>query len=229
MTDRSAFELVATAVQGDIAVAAAAATNDSAVRAMYQRTIAALMAEIRTEASMGRITWAEAARRAQEARNFAMEAMRGRSSPIGRALAESMKAQGKTLNELVARYTIRLFGPNANFNALSAAQQDLVYAEIVAAGARSNPAVNRSMLRLSRAGRGLIVLSIAVSVYNIATAEDPVRQTGREVAVTGGGILGGAAGGALAGLACGPGSPVCVTIGAFVGGALGAIGVDLFF
>ena len=74
------------------------------------------------------------------------------------------------------------------------------------------------MLRWSRAGRGLVALSIAVAVYNIATADDPMRQTGREVAVTGGGLAGGATGGALAGLACGPGAPVCVTIGVFVGG-----------
>ncbi|QCP13991.1 hypothetical protein FCL38_28915 [Pseudoduganella umbonata] len=38
------------------------------------------------------------------------------------------------------------------------------------------------------------------------------------------GIGGSIAAGALAGLACGPGAPVCVTIGAFVGGALAAFG-----
>ena len=85
------------------------------------------------------------------------------------------------------------------------------------------------MARLSRAGRGLLVLSVAISVYSIATSDDPVRATGRELAVTGAGIGGGIAGGALAGLACGPGAPVCVTIGAFVGGALAAFGVDLFW
>lgn len=47
----------------------------------------------------------------------------------------------------------------------------------------------------------------------------------KEVAVTGAGI----AGGALAGLACGPGAPVCVAIGAFVGGALAAFGTDYFW
>ncbi len=45
----------------------------------------------------------------------------------------------------------------------------------------------------------------------------------------GGGIAGGIAGGAAAGLVCGPGAPVCVGIGAFVGGALAAFGVSLFF
>jgi hypothetical protein len=85
------------------------------------------------------------------------------------------------------------------------------------------------MRTLSRAGRGLIVLSIGVSVYTVATADDPVDAAGRELAVTGGGVGGGIAGGALAGLACGPGMPVCVTVGAFVGGALAAFGVDYFW
>ena len=36
-------------------------------------------------------------------------------------------------------------------------------------------------------------------------------------------------GAGVAGLACGPGAPVCVTLGAFVGGALAAIGIDSFW
>lgn len=50
---------------------------------------------------------------------------------------------------------------------------------------------------------------------------------GKEVAIAGVGIGGDIAGGALAGLACGPGSPVCVTVGAFVGGALAEFGMGL--
>jgi hypothetical protein len=61
------------------------------------------------------------------------------------------------------------------------------------------------------------VLSLAISVYSVSTAEDHAAAAGREVAVTRAGIGGGMAGGALAGLACGPGAPVCVTIRAFVG------------
>lgn len=85
------------------------------------------------------------------------------------------------------------------------------------------------MRNLSRFGRGLIVLSIAVSVYNVMSAEDKTQAAGREIAVTGAGIVGGMASGALAGLACGPGAPVCVTVGAFVGGALAAFGMDMLF
>jgi hypothetical protein len=85
------------------------------------------------------------------------------------------------------------------------------------------------MRRLSRAGRGLLVVSVGLSAYEIATADDKLKVAGRELTVTGAGIGGGIAGGALAGLACGPGAPVCVTVGAFVGGAVAAFGVDLFW
>lgn len=73
------------------------------------------------------------------------------------------------------------------------------------------------------------MLSLCVSVYNIATAADKTAATLHEGAALGAGIAGGMAGGALAGLACGPGAPVCVTIGAFVGGAAAAFGVDLIW
>ena len=86
-----------------------------------------------------------------------------------------------------------------------------------------------TMRNLSRAGRGLLVVSIALSVYSVASAEDKAGAARRELAATGAGIGGGIAGGALAGLACGPGAPVCVTVGAFVGGALAAFGVDFFW
>ncbi len=63
------------------------------------------------------------------------------------------------------------------------------------------------MLRLSRAGKRLIVLSLAISVYEIYTAENKVAETGKQIAINGAGIAGGAAGGALAGLVCAPAHP----------------------
>lgn len=130
---------------------------------------------------------------------------------------------------MIARKTMQLFGPDAEFNRLSEGQKSRVYAEIVISAGKSDPRVDIAMRRLSRAGRGLLFLSIAGSVYEVATAEDKVNTAKREVAVTGAGIGGGIAGGAVAGLVCGPGAPVCVSLGAFIGGALAAFGVDLFW
>lgn len=224
--DREAFENAADALQADVTAAGAMAVNDGRVRELYQRTIKNLIDQLRADAQANRITWADAAQQASAARNGTMELLRSQSSPVGRAMAEQLKAQGKTLNELIARYAVKLFGENAQFDALSAADKNRVYGAIVEAAGRSNPRVNLMMTTVSRAGRGLIILSIAISVYKVATSDDPWNTAEREVAITGGGIAGGIAGGALAGLACGPGAPVCVTIGAFVGGAAVAIGID---
>ena len=70
---------------------------------------------------------------------------------------------------------------------------------------------------------------MGITVYNIATAEDKVKATAREGAVLSGGFAGGADGDTLAELACGPGAPVCVTLGVFIGGALVTIGSDIAF
>jgi len=124
---------------------------------------------------------------------------------------------------------VQLHGPQTEFGRLSPSQQNAVYAEIVNSAGKSNPQVTLMMRRFSAAGRGLLVLSLAVSIYQVAIAEDHVAAAQREAAVTGAGIGGGIAGGALAGLACGPGAPVCVTVGAFVGGVLAAFGASYFW
>lgn len=227
--DRLSFESAAAALKADLTSGAGMAAWDAQVREQYQRQIAAFVEDLRARAQTGKISWAQAAAEAQETRNAAMELLRGKSSPVGRALAEALKREGKTMNELVGRYTAKLFGEHARFDALSAAQKNSVYAEIIGAAGRSNPKVNLWMSRASRCGRGLLVLSIGISIYTISTSSNPAETAKREVAVTGAGIAGGVAGGALAGLACGPGAPVCVTVGAFVGGALAAFGVDFFW
>ena len=226
---RSNFEHAISVLQAELANVGAHLSLDASARSAYARQVAAMADELRREVVAGRLTWQQAAAQAQEARNAIMEVIRARSTPVGRAMAEQLKREGRTLNALVARKTVQLHGAAATFEHLTVAQQNAVYAEIVKAAGRSNPRVTTTMARLSRAGRGLLVLSVAISVYSIATSDDPVRATGRELAVTGAGIGGGIAGGALAGLACGPGAPVCVTVGAFVGGALAAFGVDLFW
>ena len=158
-----------------------------------------------------------------------MEITRGRSTPVGRAMAENLKQKRKTLNELVAKKTTEIFGRNAQFSRLSAADKNRVFGEIVKSAGKSNLVVTARMRKLSHAGRGLLVLSLAISVYAVATSDQKASTLKREVATTGAGILGGATGGAHAGLAFGPGAPVSVTVGAFVGGAMAAFGVHYFW
>ncbi len=201
---------------------------DSATRNLYITSIREASIKWRREASSGAISWKRAAEEASFARNEILDHMRGRSSPIGRAAAERMKAQGKTLNELIARKTIENFGPNARFDGLTTAQKNQVYRAVVESAGKSNAAANTMVRRLTYTTRSLLFVSLAISAYNIYSAEDKLAAAGEEAAIAGSGVAGGIAGGALAGLACGPGAPACVAIGAFVGGAAAAFGVSWF-
>lgn len=228
-SDREIFERAIRALEAEIANIGTHATIDGQARQAYARQIRRMADELRTEAMSGRITWKQAAGQAEEARNLIMDMIRGRSTPVGRALAQQIKSEGKTLNELIGRKTQQLFGRGTNFQALTSSQQQAVYGAIVESAGKSNPKVSATMRRLSNAGKGLIVLSLGLSIYRISNAEDKVEAATQEAAITGAGIGGGMAGGAIAGLACGPGAPVCVGVGAFVGGALAAFGVSFFW
>lgn len=228
-SDKAAFDSAIRALEADIANVAAHMSIDAAARQAYTRYIKQFSTELQSKVMQGGLTWREAAEQAHGARNQVMEIIRARSTPVGRAYAQSLKAEGKSLNTLIAEKTQKLFGAKADFNALTEANRNKVYAEVVMSSGKSRPSVTAAMKRLSTAGRALIVISLAISVYNIAQADDKVDAAKREGAVTGAGIVGGMAGGAMAGLACGPGAPVCVAVGAFVGGALVAFGVDFYW
>ena len=227
--DKAVFEDVVRSMEAEIVNAGAHLVIDAEARRAYSRQIQALSEELSHKASTGRLSWKQAASEAQEIRNTVMELMRSRSTPVGSAIAQKMKSEGRTLNELVARKTGQLFGPAAHFDRLSNSQKNRVYAEVVKSAGKSNPKVNAVMAKASYAGRGLIVVSLALSIYTVATADDKLQAAGREVAVSAASIGGGFAMGAAAGLACGPGAPVCVAVGAFVGGALAAFAMTSFW
>lgn len=227
--DRTQFERVMRAMAAEIANAGAHLGLDAHSRLLYTQQIQAIAHELRSEVARGRLTWKAAAEQAVEARNAIMEVIRGRTTPVGLAIAQNTKLHGQTLNELIAKSTVERFGSEIKFEALTPAQRNQVYASVVASSGRPSVRFTRLMSKMSRAGRGLLFLSLAASVHHISTAENKAAAAAQELTVTGAGIGGGIAGGALAGLACGPGTPVCVTIGAFMGGALAAFGVDMLW
>lgn len=227
--DQVAFENAISSLESQIANVGTHLTVDSSARVAYAREIRKMADKLRTDATCKRITWANAAQQAQETRNLVMDVIRNRSTPVGRAMAQRLKAEGKSLNELVALHTIRAHGKNAVFAQLSTPQKNAIYASIVTSAGKSNAAVTKAMSRLSFAGKGILGLSLALSAYTIATSDNKVAATQKEAATLGASIAGGIAGGAMAGLACGPGAPACVTVGAFVGGALAAFGISSFW
>ena len=228
--EETRFEQILRSTEASLGAAAGQVLNDEPVRKAYIFEVQRGIADIRLRFARGQFATVEAA--ATEAnlfRNTALRAMRIRTSPLGLVIARNLKDQGLTLNEAIARYSVRLFGEGADFNRLKATDQAEVFGKILERSAVTNMEVSLMLRRLAPAARGVVIVSLAYAVYEIATAPDKGRTALREGSSFAAGVAGGAAGGALAGLACGPGAPVCVTVGAFVGGALAAFGVELAF
>lgn len=224
--DRQEFETAFDFLKAELNNAGFVATVDGSARAGYDRLLREFRDDVFAQVKSGKLTWRAAAQQARGLRDDVMQLVRVRSTPVGRSLAEWHKSRSPTMNELIAAKTLKLFGRDANFTRLTVEQQNRIYAAIVESAGKSNPRITAAMRTLSRAGRGLLVLALGISIYNVAVADDKAGAALREGVVTGAGIAGGMAAGAMAGLLCGPGAPVCVTIGAFVGGAGAAMGVD---
>jgi len=154
--DWALFEDAMATLQAELANAGVHGAVDGSVRAAYDRQVRALSAELRRKALAGHVTWKEAAAEANAVRNTVMENMRWRWTPVGRAYAQSLKSAGRTLNEMIAKKTVELFGKAADFNQLSSVQKSQVYAAVVDSAGQSRPRVTARMRNVSRAGRGLI-------------------------------------------------------------------------
>jgi hypothetical protein len=201
--------------------------QDSDVRADYVAKAQKYADEILDKVKRGELTPEQGAAEAQSMRNGLLDAARLKSSDIGKAAAELEKATGKTMEELLAKYSKQLFG--REFAELATTEQDVVFVTIIKAAGRPNPRYTLLASRLGKAGKGLLIVSIAFSVYNIAESDRPGREAVKETASTGMGFLGSLAGGAAAGLVCGPGAPICSGVGVLVGGLVFALGTDLAF
>jgi hypothetical protein len=201
--------------------------KDAGVRADYVAKASRYSDDILERVNRGELTAREGAVEAQAMRNGLMDAGRLQSSAIGRAAAELEKATGKTMDELLSKYSRQLFA--RDFAELSTNEQDVVFISIVKAAGRPNPRFTAVSEGLGTAGKGLLIISIAFSVYAIVESERPVREAVKQTASIGTGFLGSLAGGAAAGMVCGPGAPICAGVGVFVGGLVFALSADLAF
>lgn len=199
---------------------------DSKVRQEYIKQTKTMSADLASKVNKNQLSPKVAAEQASAMRNTIMEAQRGKSSSLGIAIATFMKREGKTLRELETKYAKNLYGQH--FSSLSSSQKDAVWRHVVKQSGSPQGKATNAAKWMGHAGRGLFLLTIAIAVYHVATAEDKVRAAANEGVAMGGGIAGATALGA-AGLACGPAAVACVPLGVFVGGILGAFGADWAF
>jgi hypothetical protein len=196
--------------------------NDAKVRAQYKQMIEATSREIIADYQRGSVTPAEAARRANMLRNEILKLARTKTSDVGLAIAKDIKAEGPPLQYFCEKYARDLY--KKAFSALSEAERNAVFLKIVERSGVADAKMVAIASGAGKVGRGLIVLSVAVSIWNVWRADDKLDAAGKEAAATGGGILGGMAAGAAVGVLGGPAAPITVPLAAFVGGVLGALG-----
>lgn len=200
---------------------------DSRVRAQYLQQTRAMSREILDQVDKMQISLEEGVQRATALRNLIMNTLRGKTSEIAQAYAFKLKKYGTSLSELQEKYANRLF--SKPFGALSENMRNKVWREIVFSAGQPRTEATRLAKILGRAGKGFIALTVIIAVYDVTTAKNKQRAIAKETAVISGGLAGSLAGAALAGLACGPGAPVCVGIGIFVVGTMFALGSDYAF
>lgn len=206
-------------VESTAAVFSTRLIKDATVRREYQDLIKAMSREMMSNFEKGLLTEKEAARLASEARNVILEAQRLKSSDFGLALAEYAKKNPLTLAEIQELKAQSLF--KTSFNQLNETQQKQLWLSIVKSAGKDNNFWSKFAKWGGRAGKGFVVVTVAISVWNIAQAENKVDATLKEGSAIGGAFAGAAIGG-WAGTACGPGAVICVPLGIFVGGIIGA-------
>lgn len=203
--------------------------KDARVRVQYVQDTAAASNEIMQAIQSGKLTARQGAETATAMRNHIMELSRLRSSPIGRAYANQLKRRGKTFAELAEKYAQSVY--RATFASLDEAKQSKVFAEMVSASGRPNDEVIKQAKKVGRVGHRLVLVSIAVAVYEIYQAEDKPREVVRQTVLAGAGVAGGwmAGSAAVATGMCAATAPLCVGVAALAGGILLAAGADLGF
>ncbi|MGA2253264.1 MAG: hypothetical protein ABSG53_01270 [Thermoguttaceae bacterium] len=202
---------------------------DNALRLKYAESVKNMSASILDEFYQGKISAKDGAELANRLRNEIIDQTRDLSSDVGRAWAEKIKAEGLKMPELQEKYANQLF--KKEFAALSEAEQNEVFLAIMKSAGRANEGVIVTSARLAKISKGLLFVTAAVSVYQIATSDRPGREAVKQGAVVGTGLAVGEIIGAAAAtsLVCGPGAPICVGIFVFVGGTAAAYGADVGF
>ncbi|MBX9267195.1 hypothetical protein [Chromobacterium violaceum] len=200
------------------------AINDSNVRTSYQNNITRMARTVLEEVSAGTMTAKEGMEFSSKMRNKIMMEHRAVTSAHGLASAEQHKKTGKTSTDLLDKYAKRLFGKD--FKALSSAEKNKVYYSIIESSAKSNDKFDIKAKRLKVIGKVGWIVTATLAAYSISQASNKEKETIRQGAVIGGGMLGGAAAGLLVSTICGPGAPVCAIAVMLAGSAAGGLAAE---
>jgi len=244
--DRQNFELALRVLEAEVANFGHAAHWDASTQANFDQLLRRFRTEMAQQVFAGQVTWREAGEQTYALRDLIVQIAHAGHRALAASTSASTTAGGgaptpadHSINARVGQKTLDLHGQSAQFDQLADNQKNKVYAAVVESARRHiTPRVSTVVLATSQAGQGLVVAGQALTVYNVALAEDNAAVAAKQAAATSANPQAPGAGApapgmapgtttTLAGLACDPGSPVCVTASAFVDGALSALGLDV--
>jgi hypothetical protein len=207
---------------------AARIINDQAVREQYRASIRDAVREIIDDVNAGRISAEAGAARAKDLRDVLMDLARQQSSDIGRAMAQNLKSQAPTFEELIAYRARQLFGKVPS--ALSAEERTAVMRAIIEGAARDRAAVTNALRFMGPAARGAVALTVGLAIYEVYRSPDHAKEAVHQGVLAGAGVAGSFLVGAIGtSLVCGPGAPVCAGIFVLVGGIGFTLGADYWW
>jgi hypothetical protein len=138
-----------------------------------------------------------------------------------------------TLREVAHYYFARNTGvvPSAAADGGPPQRQAGIYMDVIEAAGRPDAKTMLLAEKIGRVGRRLLLVSLAVAVYEVAEADDKPREIAHQGVLAGAGIVGGWAAGTavVAAGICAATAPVCVGVAVFAGGLLAAFGADAGF
>ncbi|TDL26722.1 hypothetical protein BD410DRAFT_783834 [Rickenella mellea] len=162
-----------------------------------------------------------ASRKAMKARNDCMEEMRRDSSPLGLLLARIRKREGKSLEQLLDRYSARRY--HVPFEKLDKHEKDFASAMLVEGSGRSDIVANRVVACYPFLCSFAVFFAIVASIHTVNKSPDVLKELVHQICSWGLGFAGNKLGD-RAGRAVNIGPlivVICVVIGGYVGANIG--------
>ncbi|PWE45198.1 hypothetical protein C9I50_04290 [Pseudomonas prosekii] len=204
------------------------AIHDEKVRANYLKNIKRIAQQTLTDVTAGKITAREGVDFSNQVRNKIMMEHRAFTSAQGLAVVQKKKADGRTVQSLLDRYSKNLF--KKSYESLTPAEQSKVHYTILEAAGRDDSRFTSGTKKMRLMGKLGILVTAALASYQILNAENKTKETARQGIIIGSGAVGGLLAGLGVSAFCGPGAPICafvvVIVGTIAGGVAGEVVTD---
>jgi hypothetical protein len=196
------------------------AIQDHAVRFVYKSKIHQLAESIFNSVKSGEMTAESGANHGEYLRNRILEAARQETTLLCRSLAEYVKEHGVKNYEVLERYARQDHGKY--FSDLTSNQRHDVYLKVIASAEQTKTKFENWSAKTAFLARGVLAFALAHSTKFILESRTRTDALIDEATTTFSAILGVGAGKDAARLIAGPGAPIFVGAGIFLGSMVSA-------